>query len=164
MFVRQQLEVGNRVTACDVAVADAGARTDGSCMRILVVVDDPMIAFPLAWELERLGHQVLGPTGDAGLALQLAQRWLPHLVLIDITLPTRFDGIALARSLKQELSIRSVFLSAHGGEAVEHREIALGLLTKLYLPESVVHCLGSLRARIEGRESPAIPHLMEIFP
>jgi len=133
-------------------------------LRILVVEGDPLIAFPLAWELERLGHQVVGTTGNGIAALALARHALPQLVLVDVDLRGPLDGILLATALQRELHIRSVFLTSQYGDESACREIALGLMIKLYLPESVAHCLESVRASLEGRHSPSIPHLMQVFP
>jgi two-component system alkaline phosphatase synthesis response regulator PhoP len=65
-----------------------GARTKG---KVLVVDDDDTILDLLKYNLEKEGYEVI--TSNDGLkAIEIAKRFHPDLVLLDVMMP-RIDGI-----------------------------------------------------------------------
>ena len=70
------------------------AHTSG--LAILVVEDDAIIAWDIAMQLRALGYQTLGPASTGALAIELAGRMRPALVLMDIHLKGPMDGITAA--------------------------------------------------------------------
>ena len=111
-------------------------------MLILIVEDEPIVAWSLAEALRESGHTILGPTASSDEAIELSARYTPRLALVDITLDGQVEGITLARRLKSEMSIASVFMTAQPMLARENADAALGLIEKPYLPEVVRpgHC------------------------
>lgn len=73
------------------------SETTSSQRKVLVVEDHEDGRAVLALMLEMLGHQVKA-VGDAESSLDIVQRWLPDVVLVDIGLPG-MDGRELARRL-----------------------------------------------------------------
>jgi DNA-binding response OmpR family regulator len=68
-------------------------------MRILVVEDEPGIAFALETDLRSEGYDpVVTSTGDEGLRLAKSEPF--DLVLLDVMLPGR-DGFEVCRSLRR---------------------------------------------------------------
>ena len=90
--------------------------------RILIVEDE----FPIALELNELltasGYEVAGMASDANEAVAMAMNGRPDLVLMDIRLPGKMDGIDAAVRIGRELHIPSVFLT--GLDKVEFVERA----------------------------------------
>jgi DNA-binding NarL/FixJ family response regulator len=84
-------------------------------LTLLVVEDDPAIALALVDHFEAEGYGVVHAlTGED--ALTLLQRYHPHLVLADITLP-HMDGYELVRKLRKLPAYRLlpiIFLTARG--------------------------------------------------
>src|SRR4030065_1018727 len=79
---------------------------------ILIVEDEAIIAFEIHAELESLGYHVTGTAYRGEDALLLAEQQRPDLVLMDINLRGKLDGIDVALILKERYSIPVVFLTA----------------------------------------------------
>lgn len=87
--------------------------TTGSFVRtglvVLVVEDNERIRTAEADALSSCGYDVL-TAADADAALRLLTDLRVDLLVTDVRLPGRFDGIALARTLKQRWSAIKVLL------------------------------------------------------
>ncbi|HEX9886156.1 MAG TPA: response regulator [Longimicrobiales bacterium] len=113
--------------------------------RVLVVEDDAIVATDLRQALESLGYQVPGVFADADDILASAREHQPDVVLMDIRLPGRIDGIEAGTSLARELDIPVVYLSAHSDPATLERAKASGSWGYLVKPFDQA----GLRAAIE---------------
>jgi PAS domain S-box-containing protein len=69
-------------------------------LRILIADDSAAVRDSLARLLEDMGHQVRGAQ-DGAEAVELAQRWRPDFVLLDIHMP-KLNGIMAARKLRAQ--------------------------------------------------------------
>ena len=95
-------------------------------MMILVVEDDALIAMDLEGALSDAGHTVRGPASTAKRALEIAERAVPELALVDINLRDgRGSGIGLARQLHDRWGVWSYFVSGQRAEAYAAREVRL---------------------------------------
>lgn len=81
--------------------------------RILIVEDEALIAADLADALESQGYTITGVAGTGDLALRLAEEQQPDVVLCDVHLRGRLDGIEVAEKLRPN-GAPLVFLTAHG--------------------------------------------------
>ncbi|HEY2300382.1 MAG TPA: response regulator, partial [Acidimicrobiales bacterium] len=89
--------------------------------RVLVVDDEPQMLRTLELNLVARGYQVeLARTGE--LALELAGRTHPDLVILDLGLPG-IDGVEVVRSLRQWSKVPILVLSAR--ETEQSKVIAL---------------------------------------
>ena len=79
--------------------------------RILIVDDESIIRLDLSERLSGLGYTVVGEAVDGEMAVSLARRLAPDLVLMDIKMP-KLDGITAARILLQERIAPVVLLTA----------------------------------------------------
>lgn len=96
-------------------------------MRILLVEDNDMNRDMLSRRLVRRGHQV-EIAGDGCVALELALRDLPDLILMDMGLPV-MDGWDATRRLKADTrtaSIPVIALTAHAMADERMRAIDAG--------------------------------------
>jgi two-component system, response regulator PdtaR len=89
--------------------------------RILIVEDEALLALELEETLEQAGFQVVGVTPTCGAALEWAERHSPDLVLMDIGLAGRRDGIEAAMILQRDFGIPSLFLTGISPEDLEDR-------------------------------------------
>jgi CheY-like chemotaxis protein len=80
--------------------------------RILIVEDNYFVAHQCETALRDAGYDVVDVVDTAEQALEVATRRRPKLVLMDIYLPGKRDGIDAAIEIFQRLGIRSVFASA----------------------------------------------------
>ena len=117
--------------------------------RVLVVEDDDAIAQVLQRSLRLEGYDVK-IAGDGISALDLAQAFLPDLVILDLGLP-RLDGIEVARTLRQNDDVPILVLTAR--DAVESRVEGLDSGADDYLvkPFERQELLARLRALLRRR-------------
>lgn len=80
--------------------------------RILIVEDEIVSALFLRSVLEQLGYAVTGIVSDGEEAIRQALRERPHLLLVDVRLRGRLDGIAAARQVRHLTGIGSIIVSA----------------------------------------------------
>ncbi|WP_224995849.1 ATP-binding protein [Cesiribacter sp. SM1] len=84
-----------------------------SVSRILVVEDEGIAALSLQETLESLGFEVTALAANAREALDAVQENTPDLVLMDIHLEEKEEGIALGKQLMEEHYLPVVFLTAY---------------------------------------------------
>jgi CheY-like chemotaxis protein len=83
-------------------------------LSILIVEDDSLIALHLQELLQNSGYDVPDPVASGEEAIEYVRTCpLPDLILMDVTLDGRIDGIETARQIQKSLSIPVIFLSAH---------------------------------------------------
>ncbi len=87
--------------------------------RVLVVEDEGLIAHDIARRLEAQGHEVLGPVSTAEEALRLAPN--AEIVLMDIRIDGRRDGIDTALEIRARHRLPVIFLTAHADRATLDR-------------------------------------------
>jgi PAS domain S-box-containing protein len=100
---------------------------------ILVVEDEIVVAADLVNKIERLGYGVVGSADSGEEAIAIAREQRPSLVLMDIRLAGRLDGIATAEIIRLECDLPVVFLTAHSDSATIGRAVqadAFGYLIK----------------------------------
>src|SRR5258706_500654 len=83
-----------------------------STARILIVEDSFIVAYHLQTTLESEGHIVVGKCDSGEKAIELAETLHPDLVLMDIMINGKMDGIATAFFLKKQYNIPIVYITA----------------------------------------------------
>jgi len=84
---------------------------------ILVVEDDGLIALRITELLTKAGHRVLDPLPSGEEALErLANPPYPDLILMDIGLMGKLDGIETVRRIRGRLDIPVLFLTAYSDD------------------------------------------------
>lgn len=83
---------------------------------ILVVEDENIVAMDLVSTLEKLGYPLSGVAATGEDAIALATSKGPGLVLMDIHLRGRMDGVHAARLIQEKLFIPVVYLTAYSDE------------------------------------------------
>ena len=89
--------------------------------RILVVEDERIVARDIQYRLTEMGHTVVRITRGGEEAVRLAHELRPDLVLMDIRLDGRLDGIAAAQEIRTRMHVPIVFLTAYADEDTLHR-------------------------------------------
>jgi CheY-like chemotaxis protein len=115
--------------------------------RILVVDDYAAILDMLEMMLAEAGHEVMSAcSGVAGL--ELAARWRPDLVLLDVDMPG-MDGVAVCRELKRGDATRSIpvlLMSGRFGPDVSERARKAGALGVMPKPFACEGLLAEIRS------------------
>lgn len=81
--------------------------------RIFVVEDESVVALDIAASLEGMGYIVAGQTDRGETAIQQVEELRPDLVLMDIRLKGKMNGIEAAEYIHAHFDIPVVFISAH---------------------------------------------------
>ena len=84
-----------------------------SAYKILLVEDESIAALALEESLKELGYQVTGIASSRAEALSSISVALPDLVLMDINLQEKEEGIAAGETIMKEYDIPVVFLTAY---------------------------------------------------
>lgn len=112
--------------------------------KILMVDDEPLMHLLYKNHLERGGYQML-TAQDGTEALELAQRELPQLIIMDI-LMKNMDGLAALRALKKNEATKAIpvivitaQVSAHHASRQEAEAAGAALfLTKPFSPSQLL--------------------------
>lgn len=134
-------------------------------MTILIVEDNALIAMTVESILSDAGYTVLGPAASAERAIAIAERTPPRIALMNIELRDGSSGIELARALKQRWGTTVVFVTGNVSDAREHRDVAIGFLSKPCSDEALLATV-KIADRIIVGEKPnraAFPKGLEIF-
>jgi len=113
---------------------------------ILIVEDDFLIASDVESTLKSAGFNVCGIAASADEAVSLAKAHNPVLVIMDIRLAGKRDGIDAALELRRDLGLRCIFASAHADEDTRRRaELAdpLGWMAKPYVMSGLIQLIKS---------------------
>jgi len=84
--------------------------------RVMVVEDEALVAAAIESCLKNLGHQVAASAASGEEAVRKAVALDPDLILMDIRLKGRIDGIEAATRIGQALHIPVVYLTAHSDD------------------------------------------------
>jgi two-component system KDP operon response regulator KdpE len=130
-------------------MADAAVE---SAQRVLVVDDDPPILRALATNLRARGYEVdVADTGE--VALELAARHRPEVVILDLGLPG-ISGIEVIEGLRGWSTVPIIILSAHGAEDDKVQALDAGADDYITKPFGMDELLARLRAALR-RSRPA---------
>jgi two-component system sensor histidine kinase/response regulator len=100
---------------------------------ILIVEDEGIIARDIRQQLGELGYDVVADTPTGEEAILLTGRLKPDLVLMDIHLAGKLDGIESAQTIRKQYGTPVVFLTAFAGaETLERAKVtdAFGYIIK----------------------------------
>jgi DNA-binding response OmpR family regulator len=125
--------------------------------RILVVEDDPTIALGLGMLLEQWGYALAGVATTGERALVLAADGAPDLVLMDVGLDGRMDGIETAAALRFQHTMPILFLTAQSDPTTSERLAACdadGVLVKPVAPTRLRRVMDRLLAARAARVTP----------
>jgi DNA-binding response OmpR family regulator len=117
--------------------------------KILVVDDEPKIVRVVKAYLEKEGFQVLD-AHDGRLALEMARRERPALVVLDLMLP-EIPGWDVCRTLRRESDVPVIMLTARDEDTDKIVGLELGAddyLTKPFNPKELVARVRAILRRV----------------
>lgn len=98
----------------------------GNMAKILVADDEAIITLQLEERLHAMGYTVAGMAASAEDAIEKARRLLPDLVLMDIVMPGKQNGIDAAKIIGDELEIPVVFVTSYADDAIIEKAKQVG--------------------------------------
>jgi DNA-binding NarL/FixJ family response regulator len=129
----------------------SAAEKEQGSTRILIVEDDFLIAMQTEAALTEAGFHVVGTATTAEEAVAVAKEERPFLVVMDVRLASRRDGIDAASELFREFNIRCIFATAHDDPHTRKRAepyAPLGWLAKPYTMASLVALVIEARSNL----------------
>ena len=82
-------------------------------IRIMIVEDEIAVSQGIQMTLRNLGYQVSAAVTSGKEAIKKAEEKKPDLVLMDIALKGKMDGIEAAGRIRSSLNIPIIFLTAY---------------------------------------------------
>jgi DNA-binding response OmpR family regulator len=133
-------------------------------LKILVVEDDAQLATTVKFLIEdNPRYRVVAIADDADRAIEAAERYRPHLALLDLHLARGTTGFSVAVRL-HDFDVPCLFVSGKA-PAFAMPDLALGCLMKPFTAEDVHRALALAEDRLRGREAPRtkIPRNLKVY-
>lgn len=89
--------------------------------RIIIVDDEMLSGLDFAQMLGDAGYEVVGVTDRAPEAVRAAKLHRPDLMIMDISLHARYDGIRAASEIRRTVGTPILFVSGHCDRATKVR-------------------------------------------
>ncbi|MDD1666322.1 MAG: response regulator [Methanomicrobiales archaeon] len=86
--------------------------------KVLVVDDEAIITMQLEERLTALGYEVAGMAASGEDSIEKARRLKPDIILMDIVMPGKMNGIEAAKQIYEELGIPVVFVTSYADDAI----------------------------------------------
>ncbi len=115
-------------------------------VRILIVDDEPAIRRVLRVNLEHHGFHV-ETAADGRTALNLAARWHPDLILLDLGLPD-LDGLDIVKAVRARSNVPIIILSVRSAEREKVAALDLGADDYLTKPFGIAELLARIRVAL----------------
>jgi len=81
--------------------------------RVLIVEDEIVVASEIKLRLQAMGFIVIGIVNNGRDAIAAANEHYPDVILMDITLKGKMDGLEATREINRETDIPVIFITAH---------------------------------------------------
>ena len=91
--------------------------------KILIVEDEMIIAADISMQLTKLGYNVVGIQTRAEDAIQTIEINRPDIILMDIVLSGKMDGIAAAQHILNTTRVPVIFLTSNNDDATFQRAL-----------------------------------------
>ncbi len=132
-------------------------------IRILLADDHTVIRKGLRLLLEsQPGFKVIAEAADGRETVELAEKHIPHVVVLDVAMPN-LNGIEAARQISAKVPQSAiVFLSMHSDESYVLRALKAGARAYLLKDSAEYDLINAIRAVTEGKAffSPAISKML----
>lgn len=101
--------------------------------RIIIADDESLIRLDLREMLTHLGYDVIAEAGDGRMAMDLARKLHPDLLIMDIKMPD-LDGISAAEELTRDRIAPVVLLTAYSDQGLVERAREAGVVGYVVKP------------------------------
>ncbi len=108
--------------------------------KVLVVDDEAAITMQLEERLTQMGYDVVATASSGSEAIDVARKYRPDVVLMDIVMPGDIDGIQASEVIRAEMDIPVIFLTGYGGDVFIQRATkaeAFGYVMKPFREEDI---------------------------
>jgi CheY-like chemotaxis protein len=103
-------------------------------IKILIVEDESTIAMMMQSNLMHLGYEVHKPVPNGANAIQKAKDLEIDVILMDIRISGKMDGIEAAQKIREFSNVPIIFLTGYADSRVEERAKTVAPLDFLIKP------------------------------
>ena len=128
--------------------------------RILVVEDEPLVAFDNEYMLGEAGYEVVATVDNLADAVRVIGEKELDLVLTDITLRGEGDGLDVARAAAAK-TVPVLFVT--GNCPTEAHTLGVGCLAKPYSEKMMKAALEALDGKLQGRKVKRLPAGLSLY-
>lgn len=128
--------------------------------RILVVEDEPLVAFDNEYQLSDAGYEVVGTVDNLADATKLIEAEPIDLILSDIKLSGDGDGLDVARAAAAK-KIPVLFVTGSAPDGAH--ALAVGCLAKPYTDKGLKAALESLDQKLSGKTLKKLPPGLSLY-
>lgn len=128
--------------------------------RLLIVEDEPLVAFDNEHVLREAGYQVVATVDRYSDAMEAIPGGAVDLILSDVALSGDRDGVDLARAV-QPLGVRLLFVT--GQCPVDAPMISVGCLAKPYAQRDLIDSLKALELALAGEMPKKLPAGLSLY-
>jgi DNA-binding response OmpR family regulator len=136
------------------------SKRERTISRILIVEDEPLVAFDTEHLLGEAGYEVVGTVDNLEDAARLIGSEQLDLVLSDIKLNGEGDGIDVARAAGAK-GVPLLFVT--GACPVEARSLGIGCLTKPYSEKALKAALEAIDTVLQGKPVKKLPPGLSLY-
>ncbi|MCK9152300.1 GAF domain-containing protein [Methanobacterium alcaliphilum] len=97
-----------------------------SKIKVMVVEDESIVAIDIGQRLVGLGYEVTATVSSGEKAIEMAEKTSPEIILMDIVLKGKMDGIEAAAQIVEKFKIPVVYLTAYSDEKTLKRAKVTG--------------------------------------
>jgi len=120
--------------------------------RILIVEDAGIVAMELRRILDGLGYTVTGIAGSGEEAITMCLASRPDLILMDIKLPGKLNGIEASKEIRKSVAVPVIFTTAYSdSETIEEvqKTFPFGFVIKPYREKDLLVAIETAFTRYE---------------
>lgn len=89
--------------------------------KIFIVEDELIVSLDLQQRVSDLGYEIAGTADNGDSAFQMVMETKPDLILMDINIKGKIDGIETSRNILQKYSVPIVYLTAYSDKTTLER-------------------------------------------
>lgn len=135
-------------------------RASGTIHQILVVEDEPLVAFDNEHFLTQAGYEVAGTVESYDSAVAVLEAQPVDLVIADVNLSGDRNGVALAEYAHQR-GVAVLFVT--GACPIDAQHLAIGCLAKPYTQRDLLLAIQAADAVLRKAKLPRIPRSLSLF-
>ena len=136
------------------------AKRERIIQRILIVEDEPLVAFDNEHLLKDAGYEVVATVDSLAAAREVIEAEPLDLVLTDIRLSGDGDGTGVAR-IARGRQVPVLFVTGHGAEDARH--LGVGCLSKPYSEKVLKGALDALEKHLQGKKLKKLPPQLTLY-
>ena len=136
------------------------AKRERTIRRILIVEDEPLVAFDLEHLLGEEGYEVVSTVASLADATEVIANQALDLVITDVSLDGDGNGTDVARAAAAR-KVPVLFVTGNCPE--EARSLAIGCLAKPYSDKMLKAALDAIDARMAGRKIKKLPAGLSLY-